>query len=145
MMISTKGRYALRILLDIAASGAGADYVSLGDVAMRQEISMKYLEAIVASLSRGGLVESKRGKAGGYRLSRGVETITVADVVRAAEGSISPVACPECDGVSCSRAGKCLTVGLWKELDGMIERYLSAVSLADLLAGRDLSTLFRET
>ena len=144
MMISTKGRYALRILLDIAESAQEKEYVSLGDVAMRQEISMKYLEAIVASLSRAELVESKRGKAGGYRLARPAEEITVADVVRAAEGSISPVACPECDGVSCSRAGKCLTVDLWKHLDGMIERYLSAVTLGDLLTGRDLEVLFRE-
>lgn len=133
MMISTKGRYALRILLDIAQM-AGTEYVSLADVAGRQEISMKYLEAIVANLAKAGLVESKRGKAGGYRLARTPDVCTVADVVRAAEGSIAPVACPECDGSTCTRAGKCLTVDLWKELDNMIEDYLSGVTLADLLA-----------
>ena len=138
MMISTKGRYALRILLDIAAAGNEGDYISLGDVALRQEISMKYLEAIVASLARAELVESKRGKSGGYRLGKKPEEVTVADVVRAAEGGISPVACPECDGSSCSRSGRCLTVDLWKHLDDMIERYLSAVTLADLLEGKDL-------
>ena len=143
MMISTKGRYALRILLDIAAASPEAEYISLGDVALRQEISMKYLEAIVATLSRSGLVESKRGKAGGYRLSKPADSITVADIVRSAEGGISPVACPECDGQSCSRAGKCLTVDLWKHLDAMIERYLTAVTLQDLLEGRDLSALFQ--
>lgn len=143
MMISTKGRYALRILLDIGEAAAEGDFISLGDVAYRQEISMKYLEAIVASLAKAALVESKRGKAGGYRLARPVDEITVADVIRAAEGSISPVACPECDGVSCSRAGKCLTVELWKHLDDRIERYLSAVTLADLLAGRDLAAVFQ--
>ena len=142
MNITTKGRYALRIMIDLAQHGSDAA-VSLKSISERQEISMKYLEAIVASLSRAELVESKRGKAGGYRLSRVAEEITVADVVRAAEGSISPVACPECDGVSCSRAGKCLTVDLWKHLDGMIERYLSAVTLHDLLTGRDMETLFR--
>lgn len=145
MMISTKGRYALRILLDIAAAAAETEYISLGDVALRQEISMKYLEAIVASLVRAELVESKRGKAGGYRLARPADAVSVADVIRAAEGGISPVACPECDGTSCSRAGNCLTVDLWKHLDAMIERSLSAVSLADLLTGRDLSEIFRET
>ena len=138
MMISTKGRYALRILLDIAAAENTDEYISLGDVALRQEISMKYLEAIVASLARAELVESKRGKAGGYRLGKKPEEVTVADVVRAAEGGISPVACPECDGSSCSRSGRCLTVDLWKHLDDMIERYLSAVTLADLLEGKDL-------
>ena len=138
MMISTKGRYALRILLDIAAAGNEGDYISLGDVALRQEISMKYLEAIVASLARAELVESKRGKSGGYRLGKKPEEVTVADVVRAAEGGIYPVACPECDGSSCSRSGRCLTVDLWKHLDDMIERYLSAVTLADLLEGKDL-------
>ena len=141
MMISTKGRYALRILLDIAAAGNEGDYISLGDVALRQEISMKYLEAIVASLAKAELVESKRGKTGGYRLGMKPEEITVADVVRAAEGGISPVACPECDGNTCSRSGKCLTVDLWKQLDGMIERYLSGVTLADLLEGKDLKAL----
>ncbi|MBQ8641769.1 MAG: Rrf2 family transcriptional regulator [Clostridia bacterium] len=145
MMISTKGRYALRILLDIASAGADAEYISLGDVANRQEISMKYLEAIVASLSKAGLVESKRGKSGGYRLSKTPAECTVADVVKAAEGGISPVACPECDGQSCSRSAGCLTVDLWKQLDGMIERYLSAVTLADLLNGKDLSAVFRES
>ena len=138
MMISTKGRYALRILLDIAAAENTDEYISLGDVALRQEISMKYLEAIVASLARAELVESKRGKAGGYRLGKKPEEVTVADVVRAAEGGISPVVCPECDGSSCSRSGRCLTVDLWKHLDDMIERYLSAVTLADLLKGKDL-------
>ncbi|MBQ8401915.1 MAG: RrF2 family transcriptional regulator [Clostridia bacterium] len=141
MMISTKGRYALRILLDIAAAGTEEEYISLGDVAARQEISMKYLEAIVASLAKAGLVESKRGKAGGYRLGMKPEECTVADVVRAAEGSISPVACPECDGNTCSRSEKCLTVDLWKHLDAMIERYLSGVTLADLLDGRNLSDM----
>ena len=143
MMISTKGRYALRILLDIASAVPTTEYISLGDVALRQEISMKYLEAIVATLSRGGLVESKRGKAGGYRLARPAETITVADVICSAEGGISPVACPECDGQSCSRAGNCLTVDPWRQLDTMIERYLTAVTLQDLLDSRDLSVLFQ--
>lgn len=133
MMISTKGRYALRILLDIAQMSE-TEYVSLAEVAERQEISMKYLEAIVANLAKAGLVESKRGKMGGYRLAKAPEDCTVADVVRAAEGSIAPVACPECDGSTCSRAGKCLTVELWKNLDNMIETYLSGVTLADLLA-----------
>lgn len=142
MMISTKGRYALRILLDIASAGKTGDYISLGDVALRQEISMKYLEAIVASLARAGLVESKRGKAGGYKLAAEPNQCSVADVVRAAEGGISPVACPECDGLTCSRSGKCLTVDLWKHLDTMIERYLMAVTLEDLLEGRDMAEIF---
>lgn len=116
---------------------AETEYVSLAEVADRQEISMKYLEAIVANLAKAGLVESKRGKMGGYRLAKSPGDCTVADVVRAAEGSIAPVACPECDGSSCSRAGKCLTVDLWRNLDNMIEEYLSGVTLADLLARAD--------
>lgn len=132
MMISTKGRYALRILLDIAQM-SGDEYISLADVALRQDISMKYLEAIVASLAKAGLVESKRGKMGGYRLAKAPADCTVAEVVRAAEGSISPVACPECDGSTCQRSANCLTVDLWKNLDRLIEDYLSSVTLDDLL------------
>ena len=137
MNITSKGRYALRVMLDLA-SHTEDGFISLKTIADRQGISMKYLEAIVASLARAELVESKRGKAGGYRLGKKPEEVTVADVVRAAEGGISPVACPECDGSSCSRSGRCLTVDLWKHLDDMIERYLSAVTLADLLEGKDL-------
>jgi len=147
-MVSTKGRYALRVLLDIAESidhteVSPKNYVSLNDVAIRQEISMKYLEAIISSLAKAGLVESKRGKSGGYRLAVLPAECTVGQVIAAAEGDISPVACPDCNGASCPRADTCKTVVLWKNLDHLISDYLYKITLQDLLDG-SLSPLVLE-
>ncbi len=134
MMISTKGRYALRVMLDIAEH-KDEGYLSLNDIATRQEVSMKYLEAIVASLCRAGLLESKRGKAGGYALTKDVGDYTIGEIIKAAEGGLSPVACPECDGESCSRAPNCQTLPVWRHLDHLIDDYLEGITLTDLLCG----------
>ena len=133
MMISTKGRYALRVMLELAAHKEG--FLSLKEVAEQQEISMKYLEAIVAILNRAGMVRSQRGKDGGYQLARPADQITVAEVLRSTEGTLSPVACPSLDGSLCSRADQCLTLPLWQALDQRIDGYLSTVTLEDLLRG----------
>lgn len=134
MMVSTKGRYALRVMLDIAEH-TNEGYLSLNDIARRQEVSMKYLEAIVASLCRAGLLESKRGKTGGYVLTRAAAEYTIGEIIKAAEGGLSPVACPECDGESCSRAPHCQTLPVWRHLERLIDDYLEGITLADLIAG----------
>ena len=132
MMISTKGRYALRIMIDIAQNEGEAP-VSLSDVAKRQGLSIKYIESIIAMLNKAGFVESYRGKAGGYKLSRAPEDYTVQQILVITEGTLAPVMC--LDG-SCERSQDCITLPLWKNLDGLIEKYLGAISLRDLLDGK---------
>ena len=132
MMISTKGRYALRVMIDLAQH-EGEGFLSLKSVAERQDISPKYLEMIVAILNRGGLVISQRGKEGGYRLARPASEILVGEVIRLAEGSLAPVACLDCTDSACERADNCLTPPMWRKLDGLINEYLDSVSIEDLL------------
>lgn len=134
MMISTKGRYALRVMLDLADQAEG--YLSLKEIADRQQISVKYLESIAAILNRAGLVRSQRGKDGGYCLARSAKDITAAQVLRLTEGTLSPVACPSLEGNPCQRAETCKTLPLWRVLDETIDRTLSSVTLEDLLRGR---------
>ncbi len=134
MMISTKGRYALRVMLDLADQAEG--YLSLKEIADRQQISVKYLESIAAILNRAGLVRSQRGKDGGYCLARPAKEITAAQVLRLTEGTLSPVACPSLEGNPCQRAETCKTLPLWRVLDETIDRTLSSVTLEDLLRGR---------
>lgn len=134
MMISTKGRYALRVMLDLADQAEG--YLSLKEIADRQQISVKYLESIAAILNRAGLVRSQRGKDGGYCLARPAKDITAAQVLRLTEGTLSPVACPTMEGNPCQRAETCKTLPLWRVLDETIDRTLSSVTLEDLLRGQ---------
>lgn len=134
MMISTKGRYALRVMLDLAGQAEG--YLSLKEIADRQQISVKYLESIAAILNRSGLVRSQRGKDGGYCLARPAGEITAAQVLRLTEGTLSPVACPILEGTPCQRAETCKTLPLWRVLDETIDRTLSSVTLEDLLHGQ---------
>ena len=134
MMISTKGRYALRVMLDLAGQAEG--YLSLKEIADRQQISVKYLESIAAILNRSGLVRSQRGKDGGYCLARPAGEITAAQVLRLTEGTLSPVACPTLEGNPCQRAETCKTLPLWRVLDETIDRTLSSVTLEDLLRGQ---------
>lgn len=134
MMISTKGRYALRVMIDLAEN-SGDSFVSLKDVAERQQISIKYLEMIVAILNRGKMVKSQRGKAGGYRLMKDPAEYTVGSIIKLAEGSLAPVSCLE-EGGSCERMEKCVTLPLWKKLDEVIDDYLENVTLQDLIDGK---------
>ena len=134
MMISTKGRYALRVMLDLADQAEG--YLSLKEIADRQQISVKYLESIAAILNRAGLVRSQRGQDGGYCLTRPAKEITAAQVLRLTEGTLSPVACPSLEGNPCQRAETCKTLPLWRVLDETIDRTLSSVTLEDLLHGQ---------
>ncbi len=129
MYITTKGRNALKVMLDLAQHNDGTN-ISLADIAERVKESQKYLEATVSSLSGAGLIVSARGKSGGYRLSRKPEEYSVAEIICAAEGSLAPVSCLE---GSCENAGSCLTLPLWKELDEVIMNFLSSKTLSDLL------------
>ena len=131
MMISTRGRYALRVMLDLAENGSGA-FVPLDTIARRQGISEKYLENILASLSRAGLVQALRGKGGGYRMSRTPAEYPIGEILRLTEKSLAPVTCLESDG-ACPRAGECPTYPLWQGLDKVIDDYLTGHTLADLL------------
>ena len=136
MMVSTKGRYALRVMIDIAQH-KDEGYISLKDVAERQEISMKYLELIAAVLNRAGYLKSKRGKAGGYMLSRQPEDFNIGQILKLTEGSLAPVTCMENSGcVGCRRAANCLTLPMWIKLDNMIDCYLEVFSILDLMEGR---------
>lgn len=130
MMVSTKGRYALRIMVDLAENQEGGP-VSLKDIAERENIGIKYLEIIVSSLNKNGLLKSVRGKNGGYMLNREPADYTISSILNAAEDSLAPVACVS-DG-DCKNAPSCKTYVLWKELDDVIEDFLSSKTLADIL------------
>lgn len=130
-LISSRGRYALRVMADLARQESG-DYVPLKDIAARQEISQKYLEAIMTALSKAGLVEGIHGKGGGYRLSRRPEDYELAEILRCTEGDLSPVACL-CEGSApCSRTEQCPTLPVWAELERLVTDYLQSVRLSDL-------------
>ena len=133
MMISTKGRYALRVLIDMAEHQTDG-YIPLKEIAKRQDISEKYLESIVKSLVKGGVVEGMRGKGGGYVLTRPPEQYTVGEILRLTEGSLAPVACLDGDCKGCSRSDECPTLGVWKNLDKLINDYLDGVTLDALVA-----------
>lgn len=132
MMISTKGRYALRFLTDVAAN-QGDGYVALRDVAHRQEISEKYLEIVVKDLVKGEFLKALRGKGGGYRLRKPPEDIGVKEVLEQVEGPLAPVACLEGKKDTCPRRADCPTLPLWQGLDRVIGAYLDQFTLADLL------------
>jgi Rrf2 family protein len=131
MLISTKGRYALRLMIDVA-SYAGVGTVSLREVAERQHVSLKYLEQLVRPLVKDGLLRSVRGKGGGYALGKPAAEIRAGDILRAAEGNTLPVAC---DGLTeqCDYASNCVSVKFWVGLDHAIEEYVDGVTLADII------------
>ena len=132
MMISTRGRYALRILVDLAEN-LDEGYITLKEVAERQEISEKYLESIVKDLVKDGIVEGLRGKGGGYRLARPADEINVLDILKSADGTMAPVACLEDGSEPCSRAAECRTLPLWKGLDKVVSEYLGGFTVQDLV------------
>lgn len=134
MMISTKGRYALRFLADVAEHQDGG-FVPLRDVAERQGISEKYLEIVVKELVKGGLLAALRGKGGGYRLNRPPEEYGVKSILELMEGPLAPVACLEPGKDACPRSQNCRTLHLWQGLDKVISDYLEQFTLSDLLCG----------
>ena len=132
MMISTRGRYCLRFLIDLAEH-QGDGYIRMKDVADRQGISLKYLEKILPVLVRNSIVDGIQGKGGGYRLTRKPEEYTLSEILRLTEGSLAPVACLDCGAAPCDRSAECRTLPIWTELDRRINEYLDSVTVADLL------------
>jgi len=133
MLVSTKGRYALRVMIELAMADKET-YLPLPVIAERQEISEKYLESIVSTLVKAGLIEGLRGKKGGYRLCRNVDEYSIGEILRLTETSLAPVACLESEENACPRAGECRTLPMWLKLDDMINGYLDSVKLSDILS-----------
>ncbi|MBR4820010.1 MAG: Rrf2 family transcriptional regulator [Clostridiales bacterium] len=132
-MISTKGRYALRVMIDLAEHDAENQYIPLKDVAERQEISKKYLEIIVKDLVNGGLLKGASGKGGGYKLTRKPNKYTVGEILELMEGSMNSVACLSDKGFKCPREKKCQTLPLWEEYDNMVHDFFYGKKLSDLI------------
>lgn len=132
MMITTKGRNALKVMIDLATH-EGEGFIPLSDIAERQNESLKYLEASAAQLSSAGFVVSARGKSGGYKLARRAEEYTVAEILLSGEGSLAPVSCLESGAAPCENAATCQTLPLFKELDEVIMNFLNSKTLKDLI------------
>ena len=132
MIVSTKGRYALRVMIDLAEQHT-QDRVPLKEIAERQQISQKYIEAIMTLLSKNGFVDAVHGKGGGYRINKKPEEYRVGDILRLTEGSLSPVACLEKGAEVCPRKAECRTLPMWTKLDELVEGYLDSVTLAQLM------------
>ena len=133
MMISTRGRYALRMMLDLAEH-SDEGFVALKDIALRQDISKKYLEQIIPVLNRSGLLQTSRGFQGGYRLIKKPSEYTVLEILTATEGSLAPVSCLESEENNCPRKGECLTLPVWQGLKDAVENYLGSITLEDVLS-----------
>lgn len=137
MMISTKGRYALRVMIDLAEQQR-AEYVPLKEIAARQEISQKYLESIMVILSKNNFIEALHGKGGGYRLNREPKDYKVGDILRLTEGTLVPVACLDDGAKPCEKTAECRMLPVWENLYKVINDYLDSVTLADLLGDEQL-------
>ena len=135
MMVSSRGRYALRVMADLAENEKNGAFIPLKEIAEREELSLKYLESIMTTLSKAGLVEGAHGKGGGYRLKRKPEEYRVGEILRCVEDNLAPVSCIKAGSVECDRAGECITVPMWMELDEIINAYLDGITLQDLLTG----------
>lgn len=132
MKISTKGRYAVRVMLDLAKHNTG-ECIKVKEIAERQGVSEKYLEQIIGVLNKAGYVKSVRGAQGGYRLVKEPGEYTVGMILRLTEGSLAPVACLETDAEACDRVDTCETLAVWKELQNAINRVVDGVTIADLM------------
>lgn len=132
MIVSTKGRYALRVMLSFAQRG-GDEYVPLKEIAEAEGISQKYLESIMTILSKAGFVDAVHGKGGGYRLNRKPESYTVGSILKLTEGSLAAVSCTSQGAAACSRTTCCQTLPMWEKLESMIDEFFEGITLADLL------------
>jgi Rrf2 family transcriptional regulator, iron-sulfur cluster assembly transcription factor len=141
MKISTRGRYALRVVIDLAEQGTSAP-VRLKDISERQEISLKYLESIMTLLSKNNIVEGLSGKGGGYRLTRNPADYSVGEILRLTEGSLAPIACLDPGAKPCERLAGCRTIGMWTKLNNLINDYLDSVSIADLMKENYTSDMY---
>ena len=131
MMISTRGRYALRVMIDIAEHNTG-EYITLKEIAQRQEISEKYLESILPALTKAGFLEGLRGKGGGYKLARTPESCTIGSILKLVEGNFVPVSCMEHNPSKCRRAYECKTLPMWQQLQETVDKFFEGITIADL-------------
>lgn len=136
MIVSTKGRYALRVLIDLAEHQTGS-YIPLKEIAARQEISEKYLESILKTLVQNRMLTGLRGKGGGYQLAKKPEQITVGDILRLTESSLATVSCLEPGAQACPKMNECRTLPLWRDLDKLVQDYLDSVTVADLAGSEE--------
>lgn len=132
MMISTRGRYALRVMIELAQD-EGCGYIPMKLIAERQNISLKYLEQILPVLVKNGLLEGIQGKKGGYRLTREIADYRIGEILRLTEGDLAPVACLGCEAKECARADDCITLPMWTEFYRLTNDYFDNITLADLL------------
>ncbi|MBQ9527146.1 MAG: RrF2 family transcriptional regulator [Fretibacterium sp.] len=139
MLISTRGRYALRFLIDLAEN-QGPSYIPMKDISDRQEISPKYAERLLTILAKNHLVESQHGKGGGYRLSRNPADYKVSEVLHLMDEELAPVACLSCKSEGCHRAPNCRTLPMWQKLDGLITNFFDGITVADLMKGKGNKT-----
>ncbi|MCI5898148.1 MAG: RrF2 family transcriptional regulator [Anaerovoracaceae bacterium] len=133
MMISTRGRYALRVMIDLAENQRDG-YIPMKDVAQRQDISLKYLEKILPVLAKNNYIQGVHGKGGGYKLTREPKDYKVGEILRLTEGDLAPVACLECGAEPCQRASKCRTLSMWSKFNSIINEYFDGITIADLMA-----------
>lgn len=136
MKISTRGRYAIRVLVDMAEHNSG-EFIPLKDIVKRQDVSQKYLESIMLLLSKNGIVEGVHGKGGGYRLVKSPENVTIGEILRATEGSLAPVTCLEENAKICERAGSCKTLSLWREFYALVNGFFDGKTIKDLMRNAD--------
>lgn len=132
MIVSTRGRYALRVLVEMAEHSSD-ERIPLKEISEKQGISQKYMESIMTLLSKNGFVDAVHGKGGGYMLNRKPEEYRIGDILRLTEGTLAPVACLEKNAEQCPKQNVCRTVGMWRKLDELIESYLDSVTIADLM------------
>ena len=132
MIVSTRGRYALRVLVEMAEHSSD-ERIPLKEISEKQGISQKYMESIMTLLSKNGFVDAIHGKVGGYMLNRKPEEYRIGDILRLTEGTLAPVACLEKNAEQCPKQNVCRTVGMWRKLDELIESYLDSVTIADLM------------
>lgn len=135
MLVSTRGRYALRIVLELS-SRKSFERVSLAELSEKQNLSLKYAESIVAMLVKAELLDGQRGKTGGYRLVKPASEIMVGDILKLTEESLAPVSCLDCQENQCAKAADCKTLPMWKKLDSLIQGYLFSISIEDLNSGK---------
>ena len=136
MRVSTRGRYALRVMIDLAEHNSDS-YIPLKDIVARQDISQKYLEGIMTDLSKAGMLDGQHGKGGGYKLNRSPDQITVLDVLLTTEGDLAPIACLDSAAEPCARAAECRTLPMWQKLYDLIRDYFRGVTLAELMQSDD--------
>ena len=132
MLVSTKGRYALRVMTELACH-AKDEFVPLKTIARQQNISEKYLESIIGVLSKAGIIDGLRGKGGGYRLNRDASEYSVGEILRLTEGSLAPVSCLDCKPNKCERAAECRTLPMWREFGRVVNEFLDSYTIADLI------------